>query len=609
MEPLILLIIVILTVVSVIFVYLKLKQRSIRKKHGAIIAEQRLPASNYLTYVPKREVSSYRPRWEEASTNLNLGDHSFDAEIKYEDEPIKRLSETYIPAAIDGLIAGIQPLRHLSEIDWNVINALDFSSKEDLSNYNDLSHFVSDHMVNLEQTDGWYTRLHGYVAEQVAASTVEAHGHHVEFPELSNQPGFDLIVDGQLWQVKAGADPQAILDHLDKHPDIPVFTTTDLASHFPNNPMVVPMPSLDHDQIKDSIHHTMNGIDSGHVTPHFHFPWITACLSGYREIDLLMSNKTDLDNALKNLALDVAGTGGGGLVGAKTGAWLGSIFGPVGTAVGALVGGVAGALAGRKVTNEIKRSAFQQALQKYNYAFQNVKREAEAKTAEEKQVFHRFIGEQQVEYDRELNQVEEYFKPLVISEKIKYQKSLNDFIAAFDGILSEIETELRIKKDEILSQIPRSHKIIRVIWPTKQDVFYDATEKWFDSRLEFLKKKKLKFQEFVTTIESDDQFKSRLDEIFSFSKENPFRNETYEQFLSKLDNEYITLCESIETLKRKARMVAEIKRKPHLDMIKNESLNTYRNLSEFLQTKVREIAPLKEKLKSEADKLGIQLGI
>ncbi len=98
-------------------------------------------------------------------------------------------------------------------------------------------------------------------------------------------------------------------------------------------------------------------VPDGTGQPHFHFPFITLALSSFREIRLLDQGKTELETSVKNAALDVAGSGGGGLVGAKFGAILGSaLFPGLGTAVGAALGGFFGSWGGRSLTNSIKES-------------------------------------------------------------------------------------------------------------------------------------------------------------------------------------------------------------------------------------------------------------
>lgn len=96
-----------------------------------------------------------------------------------------------------------------------------------------------------------------------------------------------------------------------------------------------------------------------------HIPVMTIAMSSFREFNLLMDNKTDAFSSLKNIGLDAAGAGGGGLVGAKAGALAGSLFGPVGTLVGGIIGGIGGAMGGRAITNEIKQKPLKNAIEDY----------------------------------------------------------------------------------------------------------------------------------------------------------------------------------------------------------------------------------------------------
>lgn len=97
-----------------------------------------------------------------------------------------------------------------------------------------------------------------------------------------------------------------------------------------------------------------------------HIPVVTIAISSFREFNLLINNKTNALNSLKNIGLDAVGAGGGGLVGAKAGALVGSIFGPLGSLAGGIIGGVAGAIGGRSITNEIKQRPLKNAIEQYN---------------------------------------------------------------------------------------------------------------------------------------------------------------------------------------------------------------------------------------------------
>lgn len=234
-------------------------------------------------------------------------------------------------------------------IDPNVIDALNFSRSADLSSFHNLSNYLNEHLVDASAASitGDHANLSGYVAERVAAADLVAQGHVVTFPDTSNNPGWDLMVDGHPVQIKNTLDAGIIKEHFLKYPDIPVITNTEMSQYFSHDPNVMIDPSLSHAAIAakiDTTVHGVNALESGS----FHIPLITLALSCAREGKLLFNNKTDFTSAGKHIALDTASVGGGGFIGGKTGAMVGGLVGgPVGVALGAILGAIWGAISGR----------------------------------------------------------------------------------------------------------------------------------------------------------------------------------------------------------------------------------------------------------------------
>ena len=87
-----------------------------------------------------------------------------------------------------------------------------------------LTAYVAQHFFDAPTltADGWFERLTGYVAEQKAASALEAAGHHVTFAATANQPVWDLLVDGHPVQVKEGIS--GVKSYLLEHHGIPIYT-------------------------------------------------------------------------------------------------------------------------------------------------------------------------------------------------------------------------------------------------------------------------------------------------------------------------------------------------------------------------------------------------
>ena len=127
-----------------------------------------------------------------------------------------------------------------------VVQGLDFARTEDLASLFTLSQFAGT--VDTETLTGDMAQLQGYVAEQMIAAELQAKGHDVEFPETSNNPGWDILVDGQPFQVKNLADPAGVREHLEKYPDIPVYVNEELAPYFEGNPQVY-VSSISRDEV------------------------------------------------------------------------------------------------------------------------------------------------------------------------------------------------------------------------------------------------------------------------------------------------------------------------------------------------------------------------
>ena len=134
------------------------------------------------------------------------------------------------------------------------------------------------------------------------------------------------------------------------------------------------------DALGDAVELSINAADFTDLDVSGHIPVITIAISSYREFNLLLDNKTDALTSLKNISLDAAGAGGGGLVGAKAGAMFGSIFGPVGTVIGGIGGGIVGAMGGRAITNNIKQRPLKKAIEEYQNNAELMKEETKEKS-------------------------------------------------------------------------------------------------------------------------------------------------------------------------------------------------------------------------------------
>lgn len=264
-----------------------------------------------------------------------------------------------------GAVGSIPSFYYLSQIDDNLMEAMQFAFTEDLSHFNNLHNYIEDKYfdaVSSASAEGWMTRLEGYVTEVYAADVLTKMGYDVHFPDSANQEGWDLIVDGEPWQVKGGMTESTIINHFEKNPDISVVTSQIMAEKFGENNQILGLAELDPDTMHRVTQESLGAVDNLGDTVGAGIPIVTLAVSGFREFNLLTSGDTDGFSSAKNLGLDVAGVGGGGFAGAQIGAGIGAIGGPIGMAVGGLIGGVAGAIAGKMGTNAIKQANYKSAI-------------------------------------------------------------------------------------------------------------------------------------------------------------------------------------------------------------------------------------------------------
>ena len=141
-------------------------------------------------------------------------------------------SETKNAAALSALTVGDVVYSYYA-IDPTAVQAVDFSHVADIDGRIDFSVLANDMLEGSDQAVlGGISRLKGYVAEKAVAAELTAAGHVIRFPEASNEPGIDLLVDGQPFQVKFHATPQGIREHFDTY-DYPVFANSELDGEIP----------------------------------------------------------------------------------------------------------------------------------------------------------------------------------------------------------------------------------------------------------------------------------------------------------------------------------------------------------------------------------------
>ncbi len=243
-----------------------------------------------------------------------------------------------------------------------------------------------------------------------------------------------------------------------------------------------------------------------------HIPVATIAISSFREFNLLVKNKTNVFNSLKNISLDAVGAGGGGLVGAKTGALVGSIFGPLGSLAGGIIGGVAGAIGGRTITNEIKQRPLKNAIEQFNTSNSRRISETKQKSREMLQHIEMYSLNKRTEFkeNKILNEV-----PVVYNDDTILGITLIIYQAFIDHINTMKENVMKLKKS---------------FWYS--DKKYGLIADCYDNRIIILEKQLPTMDEISTN--SDIALKKILSIEFPKSSNNSSYKKKYEECRDEL---------------------------------------------------------------------------
>lgn len=205
------------------------------------------------------------------------------------------------PSGETDIIAGISAGEFLYDylmINPTVVDGIDFARSEDLSSIFSLSQFAKT--VDIDLATGDMAQLQGYVAEQMIAQKLEAAGYDVQFPETSNQAGWDILIDGEKFQVKCGSNKSIVDEHLERYPDIPVYVNDELAGHYSDNPNVY-SAGVTREEVVDATKSTLSHAED---ILDFELPWISAGVSSFYNLRRVVREQLPLQLAARNVVID-----------------------------------------------------------------------------------------------------------------------------------------------------------------------------------------------------------------------------------------------------------------------------------------------------------------
>lgn len=285
-------------------------------------------------------------------------------------------------ASVDvGTFAAAETWQRWSAIDHHVVLGASRYFNETIDSTSDLvKKLMTGDDVN---APSFLHSLKGHVGEQHVFDHLNQAQVPFIVPDAGNHPGNDLYIDGKVGlNVKTHANVAKAFSEHSANYDSSIIVPHD-ATNIPDHGVLNFDPShgidpellmthkgiiVDHAlSLSDVTDQTQDAIDlANHPAPHAHFPWITASVSGFREVNLLIDGHTDLGRAATNVAIDTAAVGAGGAIGGKIGAAIGTMLLPgLGTAIGGVFGSMVGGMTGRQLGNSIKRAPLEAAHTAY----------------------------------------------------------------------------------------------------------------------------------------------------------------------------------------------------------------------------------------------------
>lgn len=157
------------------------------------------------------------------------GQQSADGFAKYFEGAISASRGDALEISAAGAATTANIVFNAAAIDPMVLSAADFSRIEDISDIFKFGLFADRISSMTGAAAGAGNNLRGYVSEQIVAARLAEHGYVVEFPDTSNNPAFDLLVDGNPFQVKCLRGLDGLREHFSKYPDMPVYANAELA--------------------------------------------------------------------------------------------------------------------------------------------------------------------------------------------------------------------------------------------------------------------------------------------------------------------------------------------------------------------------------------------
>lgn len=242
-------------------------------------------------------------------------------------------------------------------VDPSVIAAADFIHTADIGSGLSFAQLAEQILDGSERSVlGATSQLKGYVAEQAVAAQLTAAGHTVSLPDAANEPGWDLLVDGQQVQVKFHASLDGLRQHFERY-DYPVIANTELADHIPEEwaDQVFFIDGLSNELVD---HVTQESLGAGVEFLNPSVISIAGAVSAAKGVLAYrrgqITAKQAVEQALLEGGVRMGLAGGGGVIGAGVGLMM---FGPAGAWVLGASAPVLSQMLTSRTTNLLRKMA------------------------------------------------------------------------------------------------------------------------------------------------------------------------------------------------------------------------------------------------------------
>lgn len=293
-----------------------------------------LPEKIFLVYVTQWKAVIEKMKIKLLDSNSQISewmDRSIEELYPYLENKDKNEIEHHKTAWVTGLTIG-DITYSLAAIDSKVIKAADFSRTADLGGRLSFSDFALD--ISKMSPSGYLgatSNLKGYVAEHLVASQLVLQGHDVELATTSNEAGWDILVDGEKFQIKSLSSSSGIRTHFNNY-DYPVIANSELKGEIPEDleDKVFFVDGFSNELVT---HVTVNSLSHSADAFDPNVPLFAIGVSSAFALRDYSSGKIRSDQAMEQVLID-----GGTRVG------LATLGGFVGSGIGLVVYGPAGAL-------------------------------------------------------------------------------------------------------------------------------------------------------------------------------------------------------------------------------------------------------------------------